>query len=70
MWSDGKPNDIIDIANEMCRGHPEKMEKYPIDTETLIALLYVLFRWMYKMKWTDHKLIKRSKHNLVEKVKQ
>ena len=25
MWNDGKPNDIIDIANEMCRSHGEKM---------------------------------------------
>jgi hypothetical protein len=33
---------------------------FPLDKQLLIDLLYVLFRWMYKNKWTDHKLVKRT----------
>ena len=59
FWVKNKPTEIIDITNDMCHKHDEIVEKFPIKKDTLIDLTYVLFRWMYKAKWTDHKLIKR-----------
>ena len=59
-WETHKPSDIIDISNEIVKEHQNHQEAFPIDKETLIELLYVLFRWMYKNKWTDHKLLKRN----------
>ena len=35
--------------------------------EVLIDLLYVLFRWMYKNKWTDHKLVRRGSEGEAER---
>jgi hypothetical protein len=43
---------------------------FPLEKDTLIDLLYVLFRWMYKNKWTDHKLVKRSSEQEVNKENQ
>ena len=42
------------------REFEEYKAKYPLSKEILIDLLYVLFRWMYKNKWTDHKLVRRG----------
>ncbi len=33
-------------------------EKFPLSRDVLIELIYLLFRWMFKNKWTDHKLVK------------
>ena len=44
----------------MYRGHEEVKKKFPIPRENLVEIMYVFFRWMYKFKWTDHKLIKRA----------
>ena len=52
--------DIIDISNEIVRELEHHRELFPMEKELLIDLLYVLFRWMYKNKWTDHKLVRRS----------
>ena len=59
-WGDSQPSDLIDISNQMVRELEEYTEKYPLTREMLIELLFVLFRWMYKNKWTDHKLVKRN----------
>ena len=59
-WETHKPIDIIDISNEMVRDLEQHKEAFPLDKELLIDLLYVLFRWMYKSKWTDHKLVRRT----------
>ena len=59
-WVEERPNEIIDVVNDMCRYHEKIMEKFPLSKEVLISMVYVLFRWMYKSKWTDHKLIRRS----------
>lgn len=58
-WQNHKPTDIIDISNQIVRDFENHKEAFPLDKETLIELLFVLFRWMYKHKWTDHKLIRR-----------
>jgi len=58
-WETNKPTEIIDIANEVVRELDDHKEAFPLEKELLIDLLYVLFRWMYKNKWTDHKLIRR-----------
>ena len=59
-WADNQPSDLIDISNQMVRELDEYTDKYPLTRELLIELLFVLFRWMYKNKWTDHKLVKRN----------
>lgn len=59
-WGQNQPNDLIDISNQMVRELEEYTEKYPLTRELLIELLFVMFRWMYKNKWTDHKLVKRA----------
>ena len=59
-WENHKPIDIIDISNEIVRDLENYKDSFPIEKDLLIDLLYVLFRWMYKNKWTDHKLVKRS----------
>lgn len=59
-WETHKPTDIIDISNEIVRSLEQYKELFPLDKEILISLLFILFRWMYKNKWTDHKLIKRT----------
>jgi len=45
-------------------------EAFPIDKPTLIDLLYIMFRWMYKNKWTDHKLIRRTAENMQQQQMQ
>lgn len=60
FWENKKPSDIIDLTNEIVKDHELNRQTFPIEKETLVDLLYVLFRWMYKNKWTDHKLIKRN----------
>ena len=60
FWETEKPGDIIDISNDIVRESEEHKAEYPLSKETLIDLLYVLFRWMYKNKWTDHKLVRRG----------
>jgi hypothetical protein len=59
-WESHKPTDIIDISNEIVRELENNRARFPLEKESLIELLFVLFRWMYKNKWTDHKLIRRS----------
>jgi hypothetical protein len=59
-WADSQPSDLIDMSNQMVRELEDYTEKYPLTREMLIELLFVLFRWMYKNKWTDHKLVKRT----------
>lgn len=59
-WESHKPIDIIDISNEIVRELDDHRDAFPIGKELLVDLLYVLFRWMYKNKWTDHKLVKRT----------
>ena len=59
-WETSKTTEIIDIANEIVRDLEYNREAFPIDKELLIELLYILFRWMYKNKWTDHKLVRRT----------
>ena len=56
FWVQESPSDIIDLANKICHKHDK--EKYPLSGETLKEMIFVLFRWMYKNKWTDHKLAK------------
>lgn len=58
---------MIDISNQMVRELEEYNDKYPLTRELLIELLFVLFRWMYKNKWTDHKLVKRTSEPLTNK---
>jgi hypothetical protein len=67
-WETHKPIDIIDISNEIVRELETHRDAFPLDKELLIDLLYVLFRWMYKNKWTDHKLVKRSSETESAKV--
>jgi hypothetical protein len=59
-WEAHRPVDIIDISNEIVRELENHREEFPLEKELLVDLLYVLFRWMYKNKWTDHKLVRRS----------
>ena len=59
-WETSKPTEIIDIANEIVRDLDDHKGAFPLEKELLVDLLYVLFRWMYKNKWTDHKLVRRS----------
>lgn len=59
-WREKHPGEIIEMANEMCHKHEENMGEFPLGKETIIELMYVLFRWMYKSKWTDHKLVKKG----------
>ena len=59
-WADSHPSDLIDMSNQMVRELQEYTDKYPLTRELLIELLFVLFRWMYKNKWTDHKLVRRG----------
>ena len=59
-WECHRPTDIIDISNEIVRNLEHHQQAFPLDKDTLVNLLYVLFRWMYKNKWTDHKLVKRN----------
>lgn len=69
-WERHKPTDIIDISNEIVRELENYRERFPLEKETLIDLLYVLFRWMYKNKWTDHKLIRRGSEDRESKEKE
>ncbi len=62
-WETQKPIDIIDIANEIVRELDNNKEVFPLEKSLLIDLLYVLFRWMYKNKWTDHKLVRKGSEN-------
>ena len=48
FWTEEKPAEIIDMANALCHRHEENQETFPISKETVIDLMYVLFRWMYK----------------------
>jgi glutamine synthetase adenylyltransferase len=59
-WTEEKPNEIIDIANDICHDHEKNKKMFPIERKTLISLMFTLFRWMYKNKWTDHKLLKKN----------
>lgn len=68
FWSEEKPNDIIDAVNDIYKGHDEVQKKFPISKEMLVEMLYVFFRWMYKFKWTDHKLIKRAPVNVIKSI--
>lgn len=43
----------------MVREFDNNKEEFPMEKDTFVDLLYVLFRWMYKNKWTDHKLVRR-----------
>ncbi len=63
FWETQKPGDIIDISNDIVRELEHHQTEFPLEKDTLIELLYVLFRWMYKNKWTDHKLVRRSSEN-------
>jgi hypothetical protein len=56
--------DIIDISNEIVRELDNHTEEFPIPKDLLIDLLFVLFRWMYKNKWTDHKLVRRAPEDI------
>lgn len=47
----------------MVRELEDNQDRFPLTRELLIELLFVLFRWMYKNKWTDHKLVKRTTDN-------
>jgi hypothetical protein len=49
----------------MCKDHQSVKKRFPIPSEALVEILYVFFRWMYKMKWTDHKLIKRAPAQII-----
>lgn len=60
FWMQERPNDIVEVANDIYKGHEEVEKRFPIPMKTLLELLSVFFRWMYKFKWTDHKVIKRS----------
>jgi hypothetical protein len=60
FWETKKPADIIDLSNDIVKDHELHRLTYPLEKETLVDLLYVLFRWMYKNKWTDHKLLRRT----------
>lgn len=59
-WKNEKPAEIIDVANKMCHSHEKNSETFPLPKETVIDLMHVFFRWMYRWKWTEHKLVKRS----------
>ena len=59
-WVEEKPSEIIDLANDLCKNHEGNKAIFPIERDLLIELMFLLFRWMYKNKWTDHKLIKRK----------
>lgn len=66
-WREEKPTNIIGIINQMCKTHEQRKNKYPLSSSHLKDIVKVLWRWMYKNKWTDHKLIERKKRNLVRK---
>ena len=68
FWLEEKPNEIIDIVNDLCKNYENYKEKFPLEKEVMISLTYVLFRWMYKNKWTDHKLIRRSNSKLISRL--
>lgn len=63
FWLSSSPKDIIDIANEIVHELETNCQEYPLTKGTLIELLFILFCWMYKNKWTDHKLVKRASEN-------
>lgn len=66
-WSECSPTDLIDVSNQMVRELDDNQDRFPLTREMLIELLFVLFRWMYKNKWTDHKLVKRTSDNSTNK---
>ena len=59
-WEKESPSEIIDISNEIVRALPEHQDEFPFERKSLVDLVYILFKWMYKNKWTDHKLIRRT----------
>ena len=59
-WIQNAPSEIIDISNLMVRELDDNRDKFPLSRDLLIELMFVLFRWMYKNKFTDHKLVRRG----------
>lgn len=57
-WQTQKPNDIIDITNDLVRQLQDHKQTFPLEEKLLIDLLEVLFAWMNRNKWTEHKLLR------------
>ncbi len=61
FWHENSPSDLIDVSNELVRELPEHKEDFPFERKTLVDLIFILFKWMYQNKWTDHKLVRRTR---------
>lgn len=57
-WEKEKPCQIPIYSNEIVRCHQEHKAAFPMSKENVTELTFILCKWMYENKWTDHNIFK------------